>query len=596
MKTIDERLAEVLAFLCDKNEINPVDMSSKNVIKFSPNNREDIDALRQTINYLKDYAKMKIVAQSIGEKDTLERDMDEAIASLTKQIEAVKQRIAELPNKKRTKIPSENLFGFEAEIAAKKLKDIEKFNANIDAQKDSMKKDIQNMKDKIKELQSMKKDLVSPNRIIKRFFESENREKDSNYAGLINMCATSILSGFHTKELLGENGVFTQDPETNQYHVNTKNARKLISTLKKKKNLLVAVEYINAKRESIEKANTLKKSQDKIAVYQKAMGISSSSEFASVHDTINDIIRDYNHLLKSEYNDYEGNPIKRGIRTFIDAIGFHRLADMPSRKVRRERMELENSIRALIHKMNTDSKFREVCETYVSARNSILGQDELSINNLLIASQNLTGGFGRVELPRRNIEFSDLLKEIENISNSEKEKAKKLEEESNASREKAEKMLAELPAGALKILEDYSEDAIIEFVKDYHGATPIDSRLNRAGKRVLSKSSAIMILESILTRKNLSFDTVCEKYASILGEKGISEEKIDLDRLMEEKTKSLQEQIANLAKPQNAEIEENDQNEKVREIKGNPVTGKQEHTSELVQQVREKIKNDVISI
>ena len=105
-----------------------------------------------------------------------------------------------------------------------------------------------------------------------------------------------------------------------------------------------------------------------------------------------------------------------------------------------------------------------------------------------------------------------------------------------------------------------------------------------------------MILESILTRKNLSFDTVCEKYASILGEKGISEEKIDLDRLMEEKTKSLQEQIANLAKPQNAEIEENDQNEKVREIKGNPVTGKQEHISELVQQVREKIKNDAISI
>ena len=254
MKTINERLAEVLAFLCEQNGLNPYDLSSKPNGRLLIENREEIKQLRETINYLKDYAKIKVVAQSIADTEGLSKSIDDAIASLQVQIEETRKKIPALPNKKRTKIPNDNLFGFEAQIAAQKLKKIEEYNANLDAQKQNLKSDIQAMKDKIKELQEMKKDLGNPTRMMNRLFGDKSYEQASNYSRLINLCAASITDGARIKGLIGEDKVFTYDENTQQYTVNQKNARKLISTIKKKKDLIDAVEYIKAKRDGFEKA------------------------------------------------------------------------------------------------------------------------------------------------------------------------------------------------------------------------------------------------------------------------------------------------------------------------------------------------------
>ena len=296
---------------------------------------------------------------------------------------------------------------------------------------------------------------------------------------------------------------------------------------------------------------------------KKATDAWSSEQLKYIHNTINSVIKDYNNLLETEYNDYEGNPFKRTYRSFLYAIGFRRLADMPSRKVRRKSIHEEGYVVVVaskdyddIEEVNTKPELKEIYETYINARSNVEGQESLTLDNLLIASRNLTEGFARFDLPRKTRNLGALLVEIENAKRKLEQEAEELEAEQAASNQKAEEMHAALSAGSLKILDEYSEDVILDLAKDYYDVST-EGRFSRTGTKVLSSSAAIMILEGILSRKNISFETICNSYAEILGANGVSEERTDLTRLMEDKAKFLQERIAELARPKASEVENN---------------------------------------
>ena len=78
MKSINERLSEVLLFLCKKDGYSPETLKRLDSGVLLPEDLEEIKKLRETVSYLKDYAKLQILTKSLGNSELYEKDIEEA--------------------------------------------------------------------------------------------------------------------------------------------------------------------------------------------------------------------------------------------------------------------------------------------------------------------------------------------------------------------------------------------------------------------------------------------------------------------------------------------------------------------------------------
>ena len=90
--TVDQRLANLLSYLCEKEGINQETLENKKgEISFGSIYVHDIKALKETIDYLKDYAKIQIIAQGLSnQKEELESNINDAQADFQRIIDEIK--------------------------------------------------------------------------------------------------------------------------------------------------------------------------------------------------------------------------------------------------------------------------------------------------------------------------------------------------------------------------------------------------------------------------------------------------------------------------------------------------------------------------
>ena len=99
--TIDQRLSDVLNFLCEQEGINPQTYESQRGSRLFSKNEEDIKSLKATIDYLKDYAKLQTIAKSMSNSKGLAEDIEKAKADFEALIEERKKQIASMPMPKK---------------------------------------------------------------------------------------------------------------------------------------------------------------------------------------------------------------------------------------------------------------------------------------------------------------------------------------------------------------------------------------------------------------------------------------------------------------------------------------------------------------
>jgi len=546
MKSVDERLVEVLEFLYEENGVSVDNLDEYQKKEWLIKNRLEIGQIKATINYLKDYAKMQVVAQSF-DKEEAEKHIDEAVDSLNDKIASIKNDIANLPAKKRKNFKTNDLLGYETSIIESKIRKVDEFNASIDNQKNSLKSEIKAIQGKIKELKSMKKDLSSQNKMIDRLFSEEKYRNNMDCSRIINMCVSSITQGWASKELIGEDSVFSYDNETGNYSVNKKNFKKFVSTIKKKNDIMKLTDFILTTRNQKYAEDAIIDFEKKLELNQKIREQFEDEDFKYIHNEINGIIEANNKLIKDEYRDYEGNKVKKAIRSFVAAIGLRNLAGIPCRKVMKERNEIKSKIHNLYKKVKYIPKMRELFADYMSVRSSLLGQEEMSAEDLEAYLQNLELGISRVELPHDTLnmeEFSELLTVKDGDIT---ERLHKVEGQSDSLVEEARLKEEGLTKTARKIYESYSPELILEMANDYHNAN-LDGRKDRNivrkfGNETLSQTAAVMILETIIGRKKLSFDEILDSYSRVLSKSDIEKSKIDLSTAIENKVQKLHDDI-----------------------------------------------------
>ena len=232
--TVDQRLANLLSYLCEKEGINQETLENKKgEISFGSIYVHDIKALKETIDYLKDYAKIQIIAQGLSnQKEELESNINDAQADFQRIIDEIKAKKKSLPRVTKKKIKAE-MLGFQAEMEEEEQSRYEKALEERKAKVKSMEQDIKLYENKIKKLESIRKSIGKPNKLMKHLLPDDYMKIEENYARLVNLCVASMTEGYSKKDLIGDDKVFKFDGK--KYTVNYKNARSFLSAIKSRR-------------------------------------------------------------------------------------------------------------------------------------------------------------------------------------------------------------------------------------------------------------------------------------------------------------------------------------------------------------------------
>ena len=261
---------------------------------------------------------------------------------------------------------------------------------------------------------------------------------------------------------------------------------------------------------------------------------------------MNVIIKKYNDLLDLEEKSKNGTLFTRLKNTFRRAFGFHEKIKIP-KKVWKLRFDLSNTIEEFTAQIKTDKDLEKAFYAYQSAAKAANRPYYFNLKELELSISTIQHyGPKKLSFPSDTIDVPTLRNSIQSALEKEKSDFQYYSGELEKIDEKKSESYLSLSSKTKKLLEKYSEEDILRYAKDYYGygKTPDDySSYNQD----LSPSSAAIILESILGRKNISWESIVDNYASILGKHNLENEKIDITKIVNNKVDSLREHITSMS-------------------------------------------------
>ena len=531
--TVDKRLADILNYICEKEGVDPSTLKKKeDRPNFFIKNKKDMQGLRNTISYLKDFAKLQTIAEGIGNSEQFEKNIELAKSDFEKIIEEKEKQIKNMPRVTRKKINTNN-FGFQEEMQEQAQKQYEAALEDRRNKIASLRQDVKLYKNKIKKLDTIKKSANKPGKLMQLLFPEEYIHIQDNYARLVNLCATSMVDGYNKKDLIGDDKVFKFDGE--KYSVNYNNARKFISAIKSKKELLALHEYIKAKNNYKSIANECKNTIDEKKKYDEALKVIDTKEFKYVTDMMNQMIDEYNQLSAKEDKARKGNILTRigiGIKEMLGLRGYRKVPQ----KILDARQDVADKIRSFSEEIKKDSKLTKAFETY----NFIYWHGQGTIGT---GTQELDWAAPAIEQygPDRAT-FPTKLVSVDKLKNQILGKQQKITDKINkikADREEAKREAIGLFRGftkkSRKLLETHGEKNIEEYVKTYY--TNNDNK--KPNSEYMSPSSAAVILENLLNRKGIPWERVADSYAEIIGKQKLEEDRINIEKVINSKLNNL---------------------------------------------------------
>ena len=534
--TVDQRLANLLNYLCEKEGINQETLENKQgEISFGSIYVHDIKALKKTIEYLKDYAKIQIIAQGLSnQKEELELNINAAQADFQRIIDEISAKKKSLPRVTKKKIKDE-MLGFQAGMEEEEQSRYEKALEERKAKVKSMEQDIKLYESKIKKLESIKKSIDKPNKLMQQLLPDDYMEIEENYARLVNLCVASMTDGYSKKDLIGDDKVFKFDEKN--YTVNYTNARKYLSAIKSRKELMELKKYIEAKKDFKELADEYKRTSDEKRKTEEALQVIDSKEFKYISDKMNNLIEEYNKVDNLEYRAYRGNIFTRLGNKVKKLLGLPVRRKIP-KKVWEARAQLSEVIKDFTEEIKGDEQKTKAFEAYQIAskkagRKYFVSVQELEWNASTIKQY----GTDKVSLPEKPISVYALKMYLAASNQKLQEDVRKIKEKRTQAKENALDLYTRLSDnGPKKLLKTQGEKNILDIIKTYYPDEKTNKRLFRSE---IDPSTAAIILESILGRKNISWESIADSYAQILGKQKLTEERASFDQIINDKVESL---------------------------------------------------------
>lgn len=534
--TVDQRLANLLNYLCEKEGINQETLENKQgEISFGSIYVHDIKALKKTIEYLKDYAKIQIIAQGLSnQKEELELNINAAQADFQRIIDEISAKKKSLPRVTKKKIKDE-MLGFQAGMEEEEQSRYEKALEERKAKVKSMEQDIKLYESKIKKLESIKKSIDKPNKLMQQLLPDDYMEIEENYARLVNLCVASMTDGYSKKDLIGDDKVFKFDEKN--YTVNYTNARKYLSAIKSRKELMELKKYIEAKKDFKELADEYKRTSDEKRKTEEALQVIDSKEFKYISDKMNNLIEEYNKVDNLEYRAYRGNIFTRLGNKVKKLLGLPVRRKIP-KKVWEARAQLSEVIKDFTEEIKGDEQKTKAFEAYQIAskkagRKYFVSVQELEWNASTIKQY----GTDKVSLPEKPISVYALKMYLAASNQKLQEDVRKIKEKRTQAKENALDLYTKLSDnGPKKLLKTQGEKNILDIIKTYYPDEKTNKRLFRSE---IDPSTAAIILESILGRKNISWESIADSYAQILGKQKLTEERASFDQIINDKVESL---------------------------------------------------------
>lgn len=543
--TIDQRLSDVLNFLCEQEGINPQTYESQRGSRLFSKNEEDIKSLKATIDYLKDYAKLQTIAKSMSNSKGLAEDIEKAKADFEALIEERKKQIASMPIPKKRSSAS-FMYDYVDKFNEAEARRVEEEKEERARKIASLKQDIKIYQGKIKKLNEVKKHLSNPQKVMEILLPNEYTNVKENYARLINLCAASMVEGFRKSELIGEDKPFNY--EDGKYTVNYNNARKFLSVLKAKNQVMSATDFIGKKQEYVRTADTRRKRQEYIGELNNAVEASKTEEFDYIVARMNMISDMYMDLEEMEAKARKGTIFTRIANGIRHAFGYRRRGAKIPRKVWDARFDLADEIKALTAEVKHNPELEDAFNAYQLAtkdpKSSVFrGIKEFAWN----AEQLKQFGVERVYLPQSLVHAEDLRKHLtKELRVEQRELALDKKEEQEAKHTALDSYVG-LTKRTKSVLKKQEDDTIVRIAEEYYGLGKENDRLGIRREGRIAPSTAAIILESILGRKNISWEQIANSYAEVLGRDNIDIEELDLEKAVDNKVDSLRKYFANAA-------------------------------------------------
>ena len=528
--SIDQKLSSILELICNRDNIDPTSLKEHSPFSES---KKDIQAMRSTIEYLKDYAKLQAIAQNLGNSEKTLQDIIEAQNSFAEKIQMYKDKIKATPLVRRKNM-HKFAYGYADEMKAKEEQEYRDALLARRAKVADYRETIRLYESKIRKLESLKKNLDKPQKLMESLFPKEYTDIKENYAQLINMCVASMTDGMRKTDLIGDDKIFKKDGDN--YTVNYNKARSFLAAIRHKDDLLAAAEYAKAAVEANEIDSNLSKVSSDSDRATLAHEETTSEEFAIVNDRMNQLISEFDKLDYEEQKAGRGSIFHRFQNSIRRVLGFEQTYARIPMYVIGMRRELSDNINRFIDEIKHDEKLSKAYTTYKIVTGDIsLGAENTT--SLEWASSNIAyNGTFRQHFPSETYTLEELQQKSSNITDYYTEKAESLQAKKEANSAKLEEIGKKLKAPAKKLLEKYSHQELIDMAETY-GTNKTDSFFSSH----MNPNSAAIILESLLGRKNISWETIAQNYANIIGNSKLEQERISIDEVATKKIDSLRE-------------------------------------------------------
>lgn len=544
-KSIDERLSEVVKFVCERDGLDPKTLKrTDGIATLFPKNTEEVSKIKDAISYVKTYAKIKEVSKLLSNEESVKADIEEAKKHFEQLIAETQKEIEALPKAPRKRKNTSLNYSFGNSFEEYAIDEAERAREARKKKLLDLRENITLYKKQLRRLDDLSKTLANPRMVVKKLFSDETMRLNGEYGKLVNMCALSM-----TKEdfehLLSddERNLFEFDGQ--DYTVDKGNARKFLSTIKSKKAVLAIANYAEKKSKYDENRSAYNKYIEDKKKYAEVRKVAETEEFAEVTAKMNEVSKLFTELEEAEEREMRGSLLHRVRNSIRVFFGFKPREVMFSRKLHAMKNELTDKMQDLLDYTRRDAKTKKAYDAYVIARRNIGEGNTLTYGDHLewaIDSVRFNGT-ERTDWPRDTVSVEELKQSAKLWEEKSAEGAKGLEESIIETACENDEAYDLLPKRAQKILETSTPEDILKYAKKYYGygneTDPSTSRLNTG----ISPSAAALILEGIIKRRNISYERMMEIYEDVVDKE---QEQLDLEKMMSQKVDYIRSEISQM--------------------------------------------------
>ena len=374
-KTIDERLSEVVKFVCQREGLDPVTLKgTEGISKLFPKDLDEVKQIKEAISYVKTYAKIKEVSKLLGSEESVRADIEEAKAHFEKLIEETQNEIATLP--KAPKKMKNNLnYSYGNDFESYAVKELEKAREARKNKLLELRSNISLYKKQIRKLDDLNRTLSNPKMVVKKLFPEETMKLNGEYGKLVNMCAMSMTrENFENLLSDDERNLFEFDGQN--YSVDKGNARKFLSIIKSKKAVLAIADYATKKDSYNEKQNEYNNCIINQKRYSQIVKVADTTEFATVVDKMNEISRLYKELELAEEKALRGTVFHRIRNSIRRALDLREKEVRFSNKLHIMKDQLTDKMQDLLRYSKMSPETNMAFEAYMLARKNLEGGEK----------------------------------------------------------------------------------------------------------------------------------------------------------------------------------------------------------------------------